>query len=400
MGALRKHVVVVGAGIVGAACAYHLARAGLRVTVLDRGPVAGGATGTGNGDVRVCGHRPGPELDLARASVRGWRELGTALGADTIELEAAGSLVVAATPRERDRLAATVAAYRDAGVAVTDLDAEALAAQEPQLAPGLAGGARFPADLRLQPTLATARLLTASGADVQCGTGVRSIETDAAGAVRGVRTDRGALITAAAVVSAAGVAAVDLAATVGTRLPLEPRPGFVLVTEPLGGRRCRAPIRHTVYAAGSGTGDGPGPRGAPGQDGGAEADGGPVPVNATVVAPTRAGTVLIGVGRDQVGVDPAYPLPVLRRLAAQAIALFPFLAGVRLLHAAQGYRPVTPDQRPVIGPDPGTPGLFHACGHGGAGVTLAPATGALITALVTGDTPEVDPAPYDPGRFT
>lgn len=385
MGALNRHVVVVGAGVVGAACAYHLARAGLRVTVLDRGAVAGGASGVGEGDVRVSGHRPGPDLELAHASVRGWREIGAALGADAIELEVAGSLVVAATPEERDRLAARAAAYRDAGVEAVELDADALAAREPRLAPGLAGGLHFPADARLRPALATARLLAASGADVQYGTGVRSIETDAAGAVRGVRTERGNLITAAVVVNAAGVAAADLAATVGTRLPIEPCRGFVLVTEPLGGRRCRAPIRHTVCSAGFDTA-------ADGDDAG--------PVGAAVVAPTRAGAVLIGASRERVGLDPAYSLPVLRRLAARAIALFPFLAEVRLLSALRGYRPRTPDHRPVIGPDPGTPGLWHACGHDGAGVTLAPATGALITALVTGDSPGVDPAPYDPGRFT
>jgi glycine/D-amino acid oxidase-like deaminating enzyme len=90
---------------------------------------------------------------------------------------------------------------------------------------------------------------------------------------------------------------------------------------------------------------------------------------------------------------------VLGRIAAQAIALFPFLARVRVLRAYRGFRPFTPDHLPVIGPDPRVAGLWHAVGHEGAGIGLAPGTGALIAALVTGADPEIDPAPFAPARF-
>src|SRR5690606_12362027 len=141
--------VVVGAGVVGAACAYYLSRAGLRVTVLDRGPVAGGATGAGEGSLRFSGRAPGPQAELARASMRRWREIGAALGAESINLETSGSLVVAATAAERDEVAAQVAAQRQAGGEASELDAEALLAREPRLAAKLAGGAYFPEDARL-----------------------------------------------------------------------------------------------------------------------------------------------------------------------------------------------------------------------------------------------------------
>src|SRR5689334_25387600 len=67
-------VVIVGAGVVGAACALAAARAGLRVLVVDRGPVAGGTTGAGEGNLLVSDKQPGPELDLALLSLRAWRE--------------------------------------------------------------------------------------------------------------------------------------------------------------------------------------------------------------------------------------------------------------------------------------------------------------------------------------
>lgn len=72
-------VVVIGAGVIGAACAYYAARSGLAVTVIDRGPVAGGTTGAGEGNLLVSDKEPGPELELALLSAALWRELAEVL---------------------------------------------------------------------------------------------------------------------------------------------------------------------------------------------------------------------------------------------------------------------------------------------------------------------------------
>ncbi|MGV9572952.1 FAD-dependent oxidoreductase [Streptomyces nigra] len=77
---LTCDVVVVGAGITGAACALYAARAGLDVILVDRGPVAGGTTGAGEGNILVSDKEPGPELDLALLSARLWRELAEEYG--------------------------------------------------------------------------------------------------------------------------------------------------------------------------------------------------------------------------------------------------------------------------------------------------------------------------------
>ena len=99
------------------------------------------------------------------------------------------------------------------------------------------------------------------------------------------------------------------------------------------------------------------------------------------------------------GFDTTFALPVLGRLAAQAIDLFPFLAGVHALRAYRGFRPYSPDHLPVIGPDPRVPGLVHACGHEGAGIGLSPVTGALVASALTGGPPPLDPTPFRPDRF-
>jgi D-hydroxyproline dehydrogenase subunit beta len=90
---------------------------------------------------------------------------------------------------------------------------------------------------------------------------------------------------------------------------------------------------------------------------------------------------------------------VLRRLAAGAVRLFPFLRDVRLLRTYGGFRPYCPDHLPVIGFDPRVEGVLHACGHEGAGIGLAPATGKLIAGLLTGGPLPVSPDPFSPGRF-
>ena len=118
-----------------------------------------------------------------------------------------------------------------------------------------------------------------------------------------------------------------------------------------------------------------------------------------VVEGTRGGTVLIGASRERVGFDTSMSVEVVRRLASQAVRLFPFLADIALMRLYRGFRPYCPDHLPVIGADPRIAGVFHAGGHEGAGIGLAPGTGRLVAQLLTGEATTVDPTPYSPVRF-
>ena len=87
-------------------------------------------------------------------------------------------------------------------------------------------------------------------------------------------------------------------------------------------------------------------------------------------------------------------------MARRAIALFPFLARVRVIRSYTGFRQASPDHLPIIGADPAVPGLFHATGHEGAGIGLAPATAELVAALIDASVatvPPVDGAPVRAG---
>ncbi|MFD1665314.1 NAD(P)/FAD-dependent oxidoreductase [Streptomyces calvus] len=374
---LTCDVVVVGAGMTGAACALYAARAGLSVTVVDRGPVAGGTTGAGEGNLLVSDKAPGPELQLALLSLALWAETAEELGA-AVEYEAKGGLVVARTPEALDSLRAFAAAQRAAGVTADPVTADGLHDLEPRLAPGLAGGVHYPQDAQVMPALAAAHLLRASGARLLTGREVTRVLRAPGGAVRGVRTDRGD-VQAPAVVNAAGTWGGELAARAGLVLPVLPRRGFVLVTEPLPPR-----IRHKVYAA----------------DYVADVASDSAALQTSpVVEGTAAGPVLIGASRERVGFDRSLSLPAVRALAAGATALFPFLSGVRALRTYAGFRPYLPDHLPAIGHDPRAPGLYHACGHEGAGIGLATGTGLLIAQSLTGRTPALDLTPFRPDRF-
>ncbi len=363
-GVLALKVVVVGAGAVGAACAFHAASAGLDVTVVDCGPVGAGTTSRGEGNVLLSDKEPGPELDLARLSRVLWDEAGDELGAASFELEPKGGLVVASTGEGLAALGEFAARQARAGVRVERVDH--VQELEPHIAPGVPGGVHYPQDAQVQPVLAAAALLRAA---VERGARTRTAEvaaavTDRNGEVTGVRTAAGETLPADAVVNAAGTWGGEVGRRLGAPVDVLPRRGFVLVTEPL-----PPMVRHKVYSADY-------VANVASSDAGLE--------TSCVVEGTRGGTILIGASRERVGFDTTMNPAVVTRLAAQACRLFPFLRNTHLIRTYRGFRPYCPDRLPVVGPDPRAPGVVHACGHEGAGIGLAPATGALVTAHLLG----------------
>lgn len=369
-------VVVVGAGIVGAACAEALSAAGVRVLVVDRGGVAGGTTAAGEGNVLVSDKEPGPELDLAIASRREWPVVLDRLPervAD-VEWEPKGGLVVATA--DPAPLEAFAEVQRTAGVDARVISPAEAFELEPLLTRAVTTAAYYPDDAQLQPVLAATALLAAvraRGGEVRTGVNALAVRRSAAGRVTGLETD-GGVIPCGAVLNACGPWAGAFSEAAGGPIQVLPRRGMILVTAPL--PLC---VRHKVYDA-----DYVGAVGS----GEAELQ------TSTVVESTRGGTVLIGSSRERIGFDDAVRVKVLRELARKAVGLFPFLADVSVMRAYGGFRPYAPDHLPVIGADPRIEGLWHATGHEGAGIGLAASTGRLITELFLGLTPHVDPNPF------
>jgi glycine/D-amino acid oxidase-like deaminating enzyme len=372
-------VAVVGAGAVGAACAYFAACAGHRVTVLDRGAIASGTSSACEGNILCSDKQAGPELDLALYSHRVW--LADLAGHGELwEFCDKGGLVVAASEGGRTAQRELIARHRALGVSVEEVDAAGLRDLEPHLSPEATAGAYYPQDAQVQPMLLVAHLLRLAserGARVVTGCPVTGF-LRAGDRVVGVRTAVGDL-AAGAVVNAAGAWAGEVASLAGVSVPVLPRRGFVLVTEPL-----PVTVRHKVYAA---------------EYIGDVASSDESLQSSPVVEGTPAGTILIGATRERVGFDRAPSVEAAARLARGALALFPVLAGVQILRSYLGFRPYCPDHLPIIGPDPRAPGLWHACGHEGAGIGLSAGTGSLVAQALSGRPTDLDLAPFAPERF-
>jgi glycine/D-amino acid oxidase-like deaminating enzyme len=374
-------VVVVGAGIVGAACAHALARAGRRVVVLERDLPVSATSAHGEGNILVSDKGPGPELDLARHARGLWEqivaELEDELGPDfpSLEFEPKGGLVVATTAEGADPLRSFAASQRAAGVVAYDLQPREALQLEPWLNPGITAAIHYPEDAQVQPVVAAEAMLASArraGARVISRTAVRGAVRDGDRIV-GIETESGR-IAAGAVVNAAGPWAREVSTALGSPVDVRPRRGMVLVTTRMPQR-----VFHKVYD---------------GDYFGATQSADAALQTSSVIESTRGGTVLIGSSREQVGFDEALRVEVLQELAGKAQRVFPFLADAAVMRTYGGFRPYVPDHLPIIGADPRLPGLWHATGHEGAGVGLSVATGRLIHALMDGAATDLDPRPF------
>ncbi|GAA2804396.1 FAD-binding oxidoreductase [Saccharopolyspora taberi] len=370
----RTRIVVLGAGVVGSACARELAAGGFEVVVVDRHRPAGATTAHGEGNVLVSDKADGPELRLARLSRRLWPEVLAELDAD-IEWDPKGGIVVATTDAGASDLAAFAAGQRAAGVTAEPLDPADLAAAEPHLTREVAAAYHYPEDAQVQPVAAATALLSAA---IEAGTTLRTgCEVTGAitrgGRITGVRTSQGD-VRADAVVNAAGPWSGEVSAALGAPVDVRPRRGEVLVTTPL-----PPTVFHKVYDADY--------VGAVGSSDAALQ-------TSAVVESTRGGTLLLGSSRRQVGFDDRMRPHVLSAIASRALRLFPGLAGVPVMRAYGGFRPYVPDHLPLIGEDPRIPGLWHSTGHEGAGIGLSVGTARVLHDLISGRAPEIDAEPF------
>lgn len=238
-------VVVVGAGIMGASAAWHLARKGARVTVLEKGPSpASGVTRWSYGWVGTSSslpsHDPSNFASKVQAAVE-FKRLERELG--PLPIAARGSLVWLGSDEET---AALIAEQQASGVRMETLSRADAAAMEPRLATLPALAAWAPDDFAIEPRELTHQLLDAAceaGSEVICGTSVEGVETRG-GRVVGARTTKG-VVAADIVVLANASAAVFLTAPFGITLPLREEPAVLMRFA--GGAGF---LRHLVYGEG------------------------------------------------------------------------------------------------------------------------------------------------------
>lgn len=361
-------VAIVGAGIVGAACADELARRGMRVAIVDRDVVGGGATAAGMGHVVVMDDSEA-QFALTRYSQKLWQRLRGELP-ENVEYEQCGTIWVAADEEEMTEVQRKHAFYGAREVLTEILNARTLREIEPNLREGMAGGLLVPEDVVVYPPGAARFLVERAqgrGAELKLGASVRRVEDGR------VECDNGTEIRADRVVNAAGVRAGLLTSGV----EIKQRKGHLVITDRYAGF-----LRHQLVELGylksahSVTSDS-------------------VAFN---VQPRRTGQILIGSSRQYGAEHKKVDHEMLVRMLERAREYMPALGGMSVVRTWTGFRAATPDKLPLIGPWPGDKTLYLATGHEGLGITTSLATARILADQITGAVPEIPIEPYLPSR--
>jgi D-hydroxyproline dehydrogenase subunit beta len=341
-------VVIVGAGIVGAACADECARGGMRVAVIEKDIVASDATAAAMGHIVVMDDSEA-QFAITRYSQELWNQLRSELP-DDVEYEQCGTIWVAADEQEMELVRGKHAYYGDRGVPTQILGPQSLELMEPSLRKGLAGGLLVPQDAVLYPPCAARFLMEraqTNGAQLRMGVAVSEM-----GKGR-VRLQDGTEFRSPVLVNAAGADSPNL--TPG--IAVKKRKGHLVITD-----RYPGFVRHQLVELGylksahAVTADS-------------------VAFN---VQPRRTGQVLIGSSRQYGAEHKEVDHEILRRMLQRAKEYMPALAHTSAIRVWTGFRAATADKLPLIGRWPEDSTVYLATGHEGLGITTSLATARLL----------------------
>jgi D-amino-acid dehydrogenase len=370
-------VVVIGAGIVGASVALHLADGGADVVLVDDGRT-GRATLAGAGIVARPWRDPGSALfELRSAAVAAYPALAARVGGG---LDLIGELYVGHPgPALDETLEALAAALGETARLLSPAEA---AAMWPYLAEDLAA-VHVPTTARVdgeQIRVGLVDAAVAAGAEVVAGPGVLATSGRRVEGVRvghrgpDNRADPGSeggadpMIRATDVVVAAGAWSADVVAAAGVTLAVAPQRGQILhlgVAEDTAAMPVVQPIDADHY-----------------------------------LLPFADRRIVVGATRETgSGFDPRVTAAGVAHVLANALGVAPGLATATVGELRVGLRPATPDGEPLLGPVPACPGLWVAGGMGPQGLTLGPYCGQLVAGAVLGRSAEIDLGPWSPGRF-
>ncbi len=369
-------VIVIGGGISGTASAYELARAGAKVTLVEKGSLASMASGWTLAGVRQSGRHPA-ELPLATAAVARWGHLNEELGAD-VEYRQEGNLRLARTPEELTVIQKIVAEQRALGLELTFLpDNVSIREIAPAIAPSVLAASYCPTDGHANPIATVQAFASAAerrGATLCTETTVTAVDV-VGDRVRGIRTTNGYL-NAGAVVVAAGVHTTRLCAPLGLDVPIQVQHVSVAQTVPL-----PPLIRQVLGTAGANFAGRQEVGGRFRLTGG----GSPWPHNLDDLVD----------GNDAVLPPSANVIDAL----ARGIEVLPALAEARVARVWGGLLDSTPDALPVIEQAPEVANLVIAAGFSGHGFCLGPVTGRIVRDLILDGATSFPIEPFRSDRF-
>jgi len=361
-------VVIAGGGVIGSAIAFYLTDAGAEVVVVERGELAGEASGAAAG-LLIPPDRaaaPGAFRDICLASLALYHPIIERVQRESgidVQCVASGILVVAQTPERVAMLKAHASWQTKHGVPTQWVEGAELRELEPALSPGALGAAFSRGELNVDPgrvTRAFAFAAKAGGADLRTGTMLTGFL--GRGGLTGVSTNVGEITGADCVVLAAGPWTEDLARRLGAKIPTPPMRGQMIAYH-------STAVRHAIW----------------GEDG--------------YLVPKAGGLLYAGATVEDVGFRKRTTPRALATLRRMAGTLVPSLRKAEVASEWAGLRPGSPDDLPIIGRLPGRENVYVATGHFRNGILLAPITGKLMSQLILKGRTEMPLEPFSPARF-
>lgn len=381
-------VAVIGGGVIGTSCAYHLVKKGFSVALIEKSDVARGTSSHCDAAALIVDKMPGVDAALGYASIQRFLELQKELSSD-FELHQRGSMYVCESDQEMDIASKYAKDMRADGYNIIALSPKELLEREPYLAQDLKGGIFSEECCGLNPfklCFAFVDTVLGKGLDLYSHTGVTGIRLGKNHQVEGVETDKG-FIPCGKVVNACGVWAPEIGRMVGIDIPIEPRKGVILISA-AGFPICHQKIQEFGYMV------------SKFDEIQCERDPDVEKYNvAFTIEPSEGDNVLIGSSRNFAGYDISTEIEIVHTIAKRAVRFFPILKDVNCIRSYAGVRPFMEEHLPLITDVEKVPGFYIAAGHEGDGISMAPMTGRLISELLAGEKPYMDLTPFSFSRY-
>ena len=354
--------------MIGTACAYFLARRGAKVLVLERSHLGAGASGTTAAIVSISGSSGTPE-PLRPLNVESYNLIREAeLDFDRpLEVIHGGALYAAMNEQEASELQSFYEEIREMGIDCKLMDGTEARRLEPLLCRDIAGALHNPACYHVNPFRLVVGYLDAAlrrGGRIEYGADVKEVKVNN-GRIERVVTDRGDY-HADWVVVAGGAHTPQILSSQGLQIPIVPARGQVILTE-----ACQRMTEHVIML-----------------------------LDHLYIRQTANGNFYLGSHTEFVGFENRITVEKITAFAQAFTHAVPLLARIRVLRFFAGFRPISEDTLPTIGPVPGCSRLIVASGHGRTGVRFSASTGKAVSELVLGGKTEHPMDAFAVDRFT
>jgi len=364
-------ISIVGGGIIGTSIAYYLSKQGADVILIEKGDIASGSSGSCSGAVMMQSKGLGPKFQLALESRKILKKLSDELSED-IEYQEEGGMIVAENDEELNYITTLAKSQKELGLPVEILNSKQFKEKQPALSKHILASTFCPLDGKVNPlkmSFAFSKAAISNGARVLTYTEMKEIKVNNY-KVSAIITDRGKINTDI-LINAAGAWAPQIAKMVNIKIPIFPRRGILIVTEPVA-KVVNGSILSAKYLMSKYTGK----NSVKQSNKKFQFKGG------LALRHTKEGNLIFGSSREFVGFNTETPFYLIDAIIREASRILPGIEDIKVIRTFAGLRPYTPDTMPILGKISNLRGFIMAAGHEGDGVALAPITGKIVADYV------------------